>query len=83
MIFSNVCGKCQVKPLRRGMASTLPYILCCSMYCLFCEVLCVVYLNVYSNTETECLGNCSYQIYQKRLLDRGTKIRKLSFVHVT
>ena len=29
-------------PQRRGMARTLPKILCCSMYCLFCVVLCIV-----------------------------------------
>jgi hypothetical protein len=29
-------------PQRRGMASTLPKFLCCSMYCLFFVVLCIV-----------------------------------------
>ena len=27
---------------RRGTARTLPKLLCCSMYCLFCVVLCIV-----------------------------------------
>ena len=42
----------RVKPAKMGHGPHSSKLLCCSMYCLFCVVLCIVCVNVYCTTAT-------------------------------
>ena len=56
--FLSCKANARVKPAKTGHGPHFSKILRCSMYCLFCVVLCIVCVNVYCTTATGWLSNC-------------------------